>query len=513
MANWLPQIPPRLHKRLAHYTQRPDGLSRRHGEHVIACIGRVAFARLVQTQGFTAAIDETDKRFANKAARFEAQDERLLRATALVGGRVLVELISDYFFHLDQREKTGTPRRLDRVTNWDMKRTIKRFRNIVGAERPLAELGPEDFTRFMAAIARLAPSTRYRFVTYIGDMIDWGLRRGAFAENQFVRQVLPGMDPYEALVGPDFIRPGKDDLRDVRLGKQKAFSAEELGMLWAVADELERIWLGLGLLSLDNGDVMRLSRSVIVPRRSIRQLQREGAAGGAVGSGSHLPEPARDPARPAPRSPSPEARVIDFRRLRRGRIRRVIPLPLELEELLAHYQRPDAVRAEYEDRQFLRPGGTTLDRFTKSGPQNFLSQWFSGLLIRAGLRERGQWHKRSGEPAGDAEGKRKRKRLISAGTGDGRNFRALRTTFANLAPAGYREEVEIVMGHSQGGVLLENYLETQGFDRLDELVAAVWSAARSKPPSAAWIAAHAAASSPPPNAEPGGPVDPGTAPS
>ena len=65
--------------------------------------------------------------------------------------------------------------------------------------------------------------------------------------------------------------------------------------------------------------------------------------------------------------------------------------------------------------------------------------------------------------------------------GDGRGYRSLRTTFANFAPPGYRDEVELVMGHAKGTVLQDNYLEDAALDRVAELVQAVWSRAFTKP--------------------------------
>jgi integrase len=184
-----------------------------------------------------------------------------------------------------------------------------------------------------------------------------------------------------------------------------------------------------------------------------------------------MPKPAEGVAQPK--------KIFDYRRRKRGRIRRVIPLVDEAVRLMAAHQRPEPVDEKAGELFFLSPGGRPLVWMTESGQQNTVTRKFTKLMVKAGLRPKPiiTWDKTT-----------KKKHVKSAGSGDGRGFRALRHTFANLAPANYREEVEIIMGHAHGGILLDRYLERVGLTRLFDLVNAVWNAAASEPPDAKWIA-------------------------
>ena len=63
----------------------------------------------------------------------------------------------------------------------------------------------------------------------------------------------------------------------------------------------------------------------------------------------------------------------------------------------------------------------------------------------------------------------------------GRSFSGLRTTFYNLAPSGEWElERKIIMGHAQGTIGLDSYLEDVGLDRLRHVVNSVWEPLRDK---------------------------------
>src|SRR5207245_203788 len=94
---------------------------------------------------------------------------------------------------------------------------------------------------------------------------------------------------------------------------------------------------------------------------------------------------------------------------------------------------------------------------------DYISFRWTRLLQQAGLRPKTVTKR--------VEGK---KVTTWGGGGDGRGFRGIRTTFANSIPPGYRDEQEIIMGHSHGTTLLDDYLEEVGTKRLKEVVDHVW---------------------------------------
>ena len=63
---------------------------------------------------------------------------------------------------------------------------------------------------------------------------------------------------------------------------------------------------------------------------------------------------------------------------------------------------------------------------------------------------------------------------------DGKGFRSLRTTFANLTPRGFSEERKLIMGHS-GDITLDHYVEKHGVKHLRRLVDEVWLRAFTAP--------------------------------
>lgn len=451
MADWLPKIPPRLAKRLALFTAHRDGLVRRHGDEIAFVCGRAKFLAAFNDKGATEAIDLVEQLWEAKRVELDALAEGRLEGHIATAGRTLIELLSEFYANLDRRVETGMPKRMSSVTAWDMKRTLNAFGVTIGPDLHVNAIGPDHFTRYAKSIASEAATTIARKVAYVEAFIRWALGQGRLADNRFVRKVLPGMDAYRSLVGSDLVKPAKSDMDDERLEKEKSFEPVEIAKLWAVASHMERIWIGLALNgAADNADVMHMPRSVIRPADDKRYK-------GVFAAGVTT--------------------VVDYRRRKRGRRRRVYPLAGELAELIALYQRPSPAEGVDDDLMFLQDDGTPLFKQTAAGPQNIVTRKFTRLLVRAGLRA---------APADKYDGNIRT--VTSAGSGDGRGFRSLRTTFANLAPAGFRDEVEIVMGHAHGQVLLDRYLEKNGFSRLSELVTSVWKTAFSERPDAAWYA-------------------------
>lgn len=439
--NWLPKLPPRVARRFAAFATHRDGLVRWYRGSTRFVCGQRRVLKALEEQGATGAADWVEELWHKVQARIDAAEDAQTTAAISSTGLTLLELASEFFAHLDTRVATGRPKRMSRVTAWDYQRVINAFGAVVGPQRPISSLTPDDFARYAGTIANDAATSYNRKIAYVSAFISWAMRRGRFADNRFVRQAPPGVDPLRSLMGPDLVKLSQQDLRDERLGKEKSFTPAEIAKLWQVADDTERCWIGLGLnAAFDNADIMHFLRSV---------LDAKG--------------------------------VIDFRRRKRGRVRRVVPLVPELRELLTAYKRPDPSPGTDPDLFFLKPDGQPLAEMTASGPQNCVTRRFTKLMVRAGLRAKPTLVR---DPASG------RRRQLSRGSGDGRNFRSLRTTFANLAPAGMREEVEIVMGHAHGEVILDSYLERHGLDRLEELVNAVWTRAFSEPPDAEWLAAH-----------------------
>jgi integrase len=233
-------------------------------------------------------------------------------------------------------------------------------------------------------------------------------------------------------MGRTFVKPSAQALRDTRLSVQKSYTPEQLRALWSTADAELKAWLVLGLLgALDNADIAHLTHDVVDRERG----------------------------------------VIDYRRRKVGRVRRVIPLPPEAWAILDAYQRPAPADPADKNRFFLTPTGKPLQRTRISArgqPHtiDYVAMRWRRLLERVGLKPRTP-RRRPGQPATP-------RRFKPRGEPAGQGFRALRTTFANLAPPGYRDEVEIIMGHSRGSVLVEHYVEQVGIERLAYVTASLW---------------------------------------
>jgi integrase len=211
---------------------------------------------------------------------------------------------------------------------------------------------------------------------------------------------------------------------DARLAQRKSHTPAELAKLWDAASLEGRCWMALGLCgAMDNADVAELRDELDL------------AAG-----------------------------VVDYRRRKRGRKRRIIPLPEDVVRLLRLYRRPPPAGKD-DGRFFLTPTGLPLGRMkiSRSGQIHridYMAMVWARLLVRAGIRAKG---------------------------GDRRGFRSMRTTHANLAPPRSRDETEIVMGHAKG-ILVTHYLERDGMEGLRRHVDSVWEATGLRPKLAAMLA-------------------------
>jgi site-specific recombinase XerD len=338
-------------------------------------------------------------------------------------GLTVLEAGGLFFDYLQHRVTTGQPKPMSVFTAADYERTINAFGRSAGPHTLLADVAQPHFQAFAIAFAGKAPSTLARNVAYVQAFFRWCVENDHLAG-------LPRWGSY-------FVKPARQAHRDVRLDQQKGYTPAELRKLRDAATPEEKAWLALGLAgAMDNSDLAHLTTGLIDHRQ----------------------------------------KLIDYRRRKTGKVRRVMPLPPAAYRWLGSYTRPPPANAADADRVFLTPTGLPLQRL-KDGPSgqanpiDYVAMRWGRLLIRAGLRER--MPRRRDKAHRDLP-----KRKKGEGTGDGRGFRGLRTTFANLAPPGYRDEIEIIMGHAQGTVLLDNYIETLGVDRLlsrlCEVVNHVW---------------------------------------
>jgi integrase len=375
------------------------------------------------------------------------------------GGATYRECAAAYYEYLDHRVTTRLPKPLSPYTREDIKRTVNAVGRCCGPDRPAREYGPDDFTKFAKGIAGQAPSTLARHVAYENEFFAWCVLEG------YVDRV-PSFGAY-------FARPPQQEHRDARLAQAKSFKPAEIRAQWAAADHVERCWIALGLNgALDNADLANLP----------------------------LPEPGG--------VLDLEAAVLDYRRRKRGKVRRVIPLLPVTVRLIRHYlkrHRRQPADPSHAELLFITRDGHPVGRLKdSSNPEragranaiDAVSRAWQRLMVKAGLRK---------PPTVTRTGKgaNRKRSLKFAGDADRRGFRSFRTTVANSYPPGFKEEIEIVMGHVQDSVLIEHYLETLGLTRLRELVEHVWATAFTSPPPPGGAFAATAAS---PAAGAAGPV-------
>lgn len=409
---WPPVIPVRLANVLAPFTPYEGGWCRWHNGRSIHVCGRGA------------PLDEIEGRWQEKCRQLDRKAAGAIETEK--SGDITVRLAAAAFYEwLDRRVKTRKPAPLTERTGADYKREVNAFGRFVGPDRPLKEITQPDFTGYALTFGENAPSTFHRVVAYLQAFFTFCADEG----------LIDSAPQY----GRSFVKPPRQEHRDKRMAETKSYTVDELRQLWHHARGEERLWLALGLNgAMDNSDLAHLTVDVI-----------DRIAG-----------------------------LFDYRRRKRGKVRRVIPIRPEVLFLLDQYVRRAPAGDEHADRLLLTPTGLPLQRMKesaagRSNPLDYVSMRWTRLLIRAGLRAPMPAKRRVGRKNLPDDPERP-KRFKAKGGAAGQGFRALRTTFANLAPPGYRDEVEIVMGHNRGGVLLDSYLERFGVARLRELVDHVW---------------------------------------
>jgi integrase len=368
-------------------------------------------------------LDDVDERWVDKKKEIDAglRDARRLVGTSLT----IREAAGLYYDFLDYRFRTGQPEPISEATVADYKRSINAFGRGVGPDRTINSLEQRDFSDYAKRFADNAPSTLARVVAAVQAFLRWCRDEGHVAE-------LPQWGRY-------FVKPSMQDNRDQRLSSEKSYAPELIRKLYCRARIEEKLWILLGLCGAhDNSDIAHLTHDV---------LDRSNG-------------------------------TIDYRRRKRGKVRRVIPMPDVFWRLLDEYQRPAAASPEFADRVFLTPTGLPLQRIKRSEGGNpvsidYVALRWTRLMIAAGERPKMPGRRKVGRKTKTDEQPRER-RFKAKGSSGGKGFRGLRTTFPNMAPPRFRDEVELVMGHKTGVVLIEHYLERYGIDRLKELVSHVF---------------------------------------
>lgn len=249
---------------------------------------------------------------------------------------------------------------------------------------------PEVFADYAKRFAHYSAAGFDSVVSRIGALFNWA------EDMEYIDRWRPG---------PQFKRPAKGAIRDERIDLSKTFSPDEFAKLYVAANKTERCLLGLGLFAgMNNSEVSHLARSCV----------------------------------------DLDAGLVDFRRRKHGKARRVCPLPHFVVADLRAYNRPEPAHANDADLFFLTEYGNPYSSTRKRDgkPSDSLSRIFRELMIAAKVK-----HKR------------------------GRNFSGLRTTHYNTArqmPAAGDFDIErkIIYGRAHGTIDLDSYLEIQGVERL-----------------------------------------------
>jgi integrase len=355
--------------------------------------------------GAKATREQVEKNYARKRDAADNGERQPVEPAAMT----LRDAISLYIAALEHRRDSGKPRRLSWRTFHNNVEAANKFGAFVGGDRQLDQITPADFSDYARKYGGWKHSGFDSVVCRVGTFMRW------CRQMKYITEYEPG---------PAFQRPEKQDVQDDRIARTRAFTATEIALLYAAANPTIRCWIGLGICcAFNNSDIAHLTRDAV----------------------------------------DLEQGIIDFRRRKTGRVRRVCPLPADVVADLSAYHRPEPQSDRDENLFFISTEGNAYARSrTEDGgkPSNTISRLFARLIA---------------DTAGVA--------AIA-----GRNFAGLRTSFANLAPPGYRDAVENVMGHAHGTVLLDHYMETLELTRSRFVVDHVWGRV---------VSARASSASPP----------------
>lgn len=305
-------------------------------------------------------------------------------------------LLSAFLEAMELRVTTGKPLPLSKRMLHNYSVDLNEFGAIIGPDELVTHIGPEHFGKYVRKIAHLKASGYDSKVAHAKTLFAWA------KENEYIDR---------PRYGSSFARPGKQAIRDQRIGRPRAYTAKEVATLINRSSGAMRPMLMLAAAAaMNNSEIAGLDRGCV----------------------------------------DLEAGLVDFRRRKTGKVRRVIPLPAEVVQALKGYSRPDPKDDRDADLFFLTEQGNPYVRMTESAQANTITTLFRKLAEACELK------------------------TLEKGTSDGRGFSSLRTTFTNLAPPGYRDEVELLTGHAMGTILLDHYLETLELVRLRHVVDHVW---------------------------------------
>lgn len=290
------------------------------------------------------------------------------------------ECLSEFAKACRHRVTTGKPRPMSERTLWNYLSILNDFGEFVGASNPMSVVNrPDTFARYARRYGGWKSSGFDSVVSRVGALFRWA------ADMEYIDRYRPG---------PEFQRPAKSEIRSERIELTKAYTFD------GIAKIIERpgphkLWCWLGVLAgYTNSDVAKLTALT---------MDRE----------NHL---------------------LDFRRAKTGKIRRVCPLPKSVFDDLLEL----AKKCESPDQPiFITQSGNRYARIGKH-PVDSISRLWRKVCIAVGVYNY--------------------------------QFTGLRTTLYNHWPRGYELERKIVMGRAHGTIDLDHYLEDVGIDRLRHCV-------------------------------------------
>lgn len=345
-------------------------------------------------------LGEVEDRWIERKRAIDAAESDQLAAPLVAPVRTYRQVLSEFLAAMEHRHETGKPKALSARSLHNYTSELNRLGRFVHDGRKVADMPIEEANRpaVLAAYARQYAGWKASgydsIISRIGAVFRWAV------EMEYVDRYRPG---------PGFQRPPKQDIRDQRIDLSKSFTPGEVAKLYNAGNVTVRCWVALGVCAgFTNSDVATVTRSVV----------------------------------------DLDAGTIDFRRKKTGKVRRVIPLPPDVVNLLKSYDRPEPAEDQFADLFFLTENGTPYSRTRFNGPSCSLNRLFRKLMETANVTVR-----------------------------RGRSFTGLRTTFYNLAPKGgeYEPERKIIMGRARGTIDLDHYLEDVGLERLRHVVNHVWS--------------------------------------
>jgi integrase len=311
------------------------------------------------------------------------------------------EVLSLFMDAAEHRVSTGLPRPLSKRMLHNYTVTLNDFGNFVFEGKKVADMtitganSPDVLAAFARTKGKWKASGYDSIISRVGALFRWAVE-------------MDKLDRYRP--GPGFQRPPKSVRQDQRIALIKSYTPEQIARMYLAGNQTMKCFVGLGIsAAMNNSEV------------------------------AHLERPETDLAEG----------VIDFRRRKTGKVRRVIPLPADVLADLKAYVRPDPIDPADADAFFLTRRGhrysTTRRRDGK--PSDLISRLWYELEKTAEVPHV-----------------------------EGRSFSGLRTTFFNLAPGGeYEIERKVIMGRAHGTIDLDHYLETLHLVRLRHVVDSVWN--------------------------------------